>query len=268
MESDREDEIGQLESSFNKMIDDLKHSIEVIGEKEAKEQQIRFSLLVSQIDPHFIYNTINSINYLARKKRCEDIVKVNSALIAILKDRLRVNDIQITDSVANEMKIVNQYIVIEKFMSDGNLEVEWDIAPELMEEPIPKNMIQPLVENSLFHGLIDEESGEFCGKIIITVFRNEEKNLVLSVEDNGGGMDAEKLVEINSMKFNPEDRGKKIGLSNIRGRPVSYTHLDVYKRQISISAVYKTYGSVTVIKRALEYVCENSSCLLYTSRCV
>ena len=158
------------------------------------------------------------INYLARKKRCEDIVKVNSALIAILKDRLRVNDIQITDSVANEMKIVNQYIVIEKFMYDGNLEVEWDIAPELMEEQIPKNMIQPLVENSLFHGLIDEESGEFCGKIIITVFRNEEKNLVLSVEDNGGGMDAEKLVEINSMKFNPEDRGKKIGLSNIRGR--------------------------------------------------
>ena len=157
MESDREDEIGQLESSFNKMIDDLKHSIEVIGEKEAKEQQIRFSLLVSQIDPHFIYNTINSINYLARKKRCEDIVKVNSALIAILKDRLRVNDIQITDSVANEMKIVNQYIVIEKFMYDGNLEVEWDIAPELMEEQIPKNMIQPLVENSLFHGLIDEE---------------------------------------------------------------------------------------------------------------
>lgn len=218
VDSDREDEIGQLESSFNKMIDDLKHSIEIIGEKEAKEQQIRFSLLVSQIDPHFIYNTINSINYLARKKRCEDIVKVNSALIAILKDRLRVNDIQITDTIANEMKIVNQYIVIEKFMYDGDLDVEWDIAPELMEEQIPKNMIQPLIENSMFHGLIDEESGEFCGKIIIGVFKNEKGNLVLSVKDNGGGMDAERLDEISSMRFNPEDRGKKIGLSNIRGR--------------------------------------------------
>lgn len=215
---DREDEIGQLESSFNKMIDDLRHSIEIIGEKEAKEQQIRFSLLVSQIDPHFIYNTINSINYLARKKRCEDIVTVNSALIAILKDRLRVNDIQITDTIANEIRVVNQYIEIEKFMYDGELEVEWNIDSEFMEEQIPKNMIQPLVENALFHGLIDEESGEFCGKIRITVYKNETQQIVLCVEDNGGGMDKNRLDEIRSLKFNPEDRGRKIGLSNIFGR--------------------------------------------------
>ena len=215
---DREDEIGQLESSFNKMIDDLRHSIEIIGEKEAKEQRIRFSLLVSQIDPHFIYNTINSINYLARKKRCEDIVTVNSALIAILKDRLRVNDIQITDTVANEIRVVNQYIEIEKFMYDGELEVEWNIDSELMEEQIPKNMIQPLVENALFHGLIDEESGEFCGKIRIIVYKTETQQIVLCVEDNGGGMDKNRLDEIRSLKFNPEDRGRKIGLSNIFGR--------------------------------------------------
>lgn len=215
---DREDEIGQLESSFNKMIDDLRHSIEIIGEKEAKEQQIRFSLLVSQIDPHFIYNTINSINYLARKKRCEDIVTVNSALIAILKDRLRVNDIQITDTIANEIRVVNQYIEIEKFMYDGELEVEWNIDPEFMEEQIPKNMIQPLVENALFHGLIDEESGEFCGKIRITVYKTENQQIVLCVEDNGGGMEKQRLDEIRSLKFNPEDRGRKIGLSNIFGR--------------------------------------------------
>ena len=89
-----------MEKSFNKMIDDLKHSIDVISEKEAREQKIRFGLLVSQIDPHFIYNTINSVNYLARKERYQDIVKVNSALCSILKDRLRVNDIQIADTIA------------------------------------------------------------------------------------------------------------------------------------------------------------------------
>ncbi len=214
----RQDEIGQLESSFNKMLDDLKRDMEVIGEKEAREQRIKFSLLVSQIDPHFIYNTINSINYLARKERYEDIVQVNSALIAILRDRLRVNDIQITDTIANEMRVVNQYLTIEKFMYGGNLSTEWEVERNLMEEQIPKNMIQPLVENSLFHGLVDEETGELNGIIRIGIQRDADENLVLYVEDNGVGMEEEKLHQIRREQFVPEERGSQIGLANIRGR--------------------------------------------------
>lgn len=99
---DREDEIGQLEKSFNKMLEDLREDRRLILEKEKKEQHARFGLLVSQIDPHFICNTINSINYLARKKRYEDIIVVNSSLVTIIRDRLRVNDIQITDTIAHE----------------------------------------------------------------------------------------------------------------------------------------------------------------------
>ncbi len=153
-----EDEIGMLSRTFNQMTVDLKDSLELLAKKERQEQQIRFSLLISQIDPHFIYNTINSINYLARRGRCNDVIKVNSALISILQDRLRVNDIQVTDTIANERKVVEQYLVIERYMYDGDLEVSWKIENELMTEQIPKNMIQPLVENALFHGLIDEEA--------------------------------------------------------------------------------------------------------------
>ena len=72
-----------------------------------------------------------------------------------------------TDTIANERKVVEQYLVIERYMYDGDLEVAWKIENELMTEQIPKNMIQPLVENALFHGLIDEESGELNGKIEI-----------------------------------------------------------------------------------------------------
>ncbi len=218
IETDREDEIGQLEKSFNKMIDDLKHSIDVISEKEAREQKIRFGLLVSQIDPHFIYNTINSVNYLARKERYQDIVKVNSALCSILKDRLRVNDIQIADTIAKEIDIVNQYITIEKYMYGGNLEVQWDVDAELLEKQIPKNMIQPLVENALFHGLISEESGELNGILLIRLKMNACGNIVLQVKDNGFGMDAGRLEQVKKERFSPEDRGSRIGLSNIRGR--------------------------------------------------
>lgn len=217
-----EDEIGMLSRTFNQMTVDLKDSLELLAKKERQEQQIRFSLLISQIDPHFIYNTINSINYLARRGRCNDVIKVNSALISILQDRLRVNDIQVTDTIANERKVVEQYLVIERYMYDGDLEVAWKIENELMTEQIPKNMIQPLVENALFHGLIDEESGELNGKIEIEIQR-DEKDLILRVSDNGIGMSEDRLKAVREEIYQPEERGKKIGLSNI-GRRLYYLY--------------------------------------------
>lgn len=212
-----DDEIGLLQQSYNKMLDDLHRSIDLIAEKERTEQQIRFGLLVSQIDPHFICNTINSINYLARKNRCEDVVTVNTALMAILRDRLRVNDIEITDTVAKETEVVEQYLKIQRFMYGGDLRVVWDIEPELSEEQIPKNMIQPLVENALFHGLIDQESGMLDGELRIALQR-ADGGLLLTVRDNGVGIEPEKLEELLRRTRRPDERGSKIGLSNIRSR--------------------------------------------------
>lgn len=212
-----DDEIGLLQQSYNKMLDDLRRSIDLIAEKERTEQQIRFGLLVSQIDPHFICNTINSINYLARKNRCEDVVTVNTALMAILRDRLRVNDIEITDTVAKEIAVVEQYLKIQRFMYGGDLRVVWDIEPELSEEQIPKNMIQPLVENALFHGLIDQESGMLDGELRIALQR-ADGGLLLTVRDNGVGIEPEKLEELLRRTRRPDERGSKIGLSNIRSR--------------------------------------------------
>lgn len=212
-----DDEIGLLQQSYNKMLDDLRRSIDLIAEKERTEQQIRFGLLVSQIDPHFICNTINSINYLARKNRCEDVVTVNTALMAILRDRLRVNDIEITDTVAKETEVVEQYLKIQRFMYGGDLRVVWDIEPELSEEQIPKNMIQPLVENALFHGLIDQESGMLDGELRIALQRADD-GLLLTVRDNGVGIEPQKLEELLRRTRRPDERGSKIGLSNIRSR--------------------------------------------------
>ena len=212
-----DDEIGLLQQSYNKMLDDLRRSIDLIAEKERTEQQIRFGLLVSQIDPHFICNTINSINYLARKNRCEDVVTVNTALMAILRDRLRVNDIEITDTVAKEIAVVEQYLKIQRFMYGGDLRVVWEVAPELREEQIPKNMIQPLVENALFHGLIDQESGMLDGELRIALQR-ADSGLLLTVRDNGVGIEPEKLEELLRRTRRPDERGSKIGLSNIRSR--------------------------------------------------
>lgn len=211
------DEIGLLQQSYNKMLDDLQNSIALIAEKERREQQTKFSLLISQIDPHFICNTINSINYLARKGRCDDVITVNTALMTILRDRLRVNDIEITDSITNEIRVVEQYIVIQRFMYGGDLQFCWQVEEMLREEQIPKNMIQPLVENSLFHGLINEESGEINGEIRISIEKTEQ-GILLRVSDNGAGMDKARLEQVRRAVKLPEERGNKIGLSNIRAR--------------------------------------------------
>lgn len=213
------DEVGELGKSFNKMLGDLKHSIEIITEKEKMEQKIKYSLLVSQIDPHFIYNTINSINYLARKKRYSDIITVNSALIYILQDRLRVNDIQIADTVEKEMSVVDQYIVIQKFMYDGDFKLNWHVDDKTKTKQIPKNIIQPLVENAIFHGLIDEENGEING--VIDVFIEEkDEYIILETKDNGRGISKSKLQALKDSSFSikASERGKNIGIANIRGR--------------------------------------------------
>ena len=214
---DRDDEIGQLESSFNKMLEDLREDRRMILEKEKKEQHARFGLLVSQIDPHFICNTINSINYLARKNRCEDIIVVNSALITIIRDRLRVNDIQITDTIAHEKNILETYIRIQKYMYDGDLQMIWDVEEGAMEEQIPKNMLQPIVENAIFHGLIDEEIGEITGKITITVRRSAD-GIRVQVTDNGRGISPRRIKEIIGKSYIEEERGRQIGLSNVQSR--------------------------------------------------
>ena len=214
----RFDEVGQLQRSFNKMISDLKTSMESERVKEEQRQQAMYSLMVSQMDPHFIYNTMNSINYLARKGRDEDIITVNTALLTVLRDRLRVDGIDNTEKVEHEIQVIKEYLKIENFMYDGDLKVVWDVQPEVLQKQMPKDMIQPLVENALFHGLMNEETGTLYGTITIRLRLDETGSVVLRVEDDGAGMEKEKLREVNGEEFNPAERGKRVGLANVRGR--------------------------------------------------
>lgn len=213
----RTDEVGQLQNSFNKMISDLKTGIEKIREKEKLNQQAMYSLMVSQIDPHFIYNTMNSINYLARKERYQDIITVNTALLTVLRDRLRVNGIENTDTIEHEVHMTQEYLKIEQFMYDGDIKAVWEIDPDILQNQIPKDMIQPLIENALFHGLMDEESGEINGTVTIRL-QKENRDILLTVEDNGAGMNSNRLAEIRGEQYNPHERGKRVGLANVKGR--------------------------------------------------
>lgn len=214
---DSDDEIGDLSRIFNNMMVDLKDYVERLVEKEKREQEMRFGLLASQIDPHFVCNTLNTVNYLAKQKRDEDVIIVSTALSNILRDRLRLKDFQIYDTVEQEVLTVQRYLKIQEYRYGKKVVVSWNVNQEVQGCNMPKNLIQPLIENSLFHGLADEDTGEIEGTIIIDIYKRDN-NLLIRVTDSGRGMSSTKVEKLKSEQSETSLKGRGIGISGIRER--------------------------------------------------
>lgn len=211
------DEIGDLSRVYNQMITSLNQHIRTLLEYEAKESRMKYNLLIAQIDSHFIYNTMSIINSFARRGATQEIITTNSALTKILQNCLRVKTIDVTDTIAQEIDVVNQYWIIENMRYDNQAELIWQVPDELLMEPIPKNLMQPIVENCLFHGLIDEDTGIISGTITIT-FTGTSDAITIVIADNGAGIPP---AILNFLRQPGEwveqfqERGRHIGLSNI-----------------------------------------------------
>jgi len=216
-----DDEIGKLSDIFNNMVESLQKNIDEKLAYETAEQRMKYNLLIAQFDSHFIYNTISSISALARKNRVDDIILLNTALTSLMQNYLRVKTHDVTDTIAQEIEMVQQYWIIANMRYDNHVNLVIDLPEELKNELIPKNLIQPLVENSLFHGLVNEDSGEMRGQINVSVIKNED-SIVIVVADNGKGIEPIKLAILNDSSLaeniSKGKRGKHIGLHNIRQR--------------------------------------------------
>ncbi len=181
---------------------------------------MKYNLMIAQIDSHFIYNTMSIINALARKNKTKDIIAINSALLKILQNNLRVRSTDITDTVEQEIDLVKQYWIIENMRYDNHARLFWDVDPKLYSALIPKNLIQPIVENCLFHGLMNQDTGSIEGEIHIFMEQTPEQ-FMIRISDNGHGIPEEKLRFLNNpgeLTAQISQRGKHIGLSNIRQR--------------------------------------------------
>lgn len=214
VESD--DEIGYLSQTFNHMSLELQSYFKQIVEKVQAEQKMKFGLLISQIDPHFFCNTLNTIKYLAKQDRTKDVEVVSAALSNILRDRLRIKDFQIYDTVEQEMQTTRQYLTIQEYRYGEKVEVEWLADDTVRNILIPKNIIQPLVENALLHGLTDEEDGSIKGKITVLVEVTDCLHIVIT--DDGCGMTPEKISSLLSRTNKTTAKGHGIGIDNIRER--------------------------------------------------
>ena len=211
-----DDEIGELSDVFNDMLDEFRIRNEQALEQQSREQRLTYNLMVSQINSHFFYNTLSVINSLARLGRNEDVIRANTALTTIFQDCLRSQNAAVGDTAAQEKAIVECYWVIESLDPSNEAELRWDIPEELLEKRIPKNIIQPLVENALFHGLDDVQTGRKTGWIRVSL-REEEEQLFLTVSNNGSPI-AEDMLERLNEDTPLADGAFHIGLANIRRR--------------------------------------------------
>ncbi len=197
------------------MLDELRIQHELAMEQQEREQRLTYNLMVSQINSHFFYNTLSVINSLARQGRSEDVIRANTALTTIFQDCMRSKD-AVGDTVVQEKSVVECYWVIEALDPSNEAELRWDIPEELLEKRIPKDIIQPLVENALFHGLDDVQTGRKSGWIDVSL-RQTADSLRLTVSNNGTPIEAETLACLNGDQPLP-DGATHIGLANIRRR--------------------------------------------------
>lgn len=204
------DEIAELEYNFHLMVDKINTLIKENYLKQIAIKESQFKALQAQINPHFLYNTLDSINWMARFNKQYQIASMVKALGSLLRNSISNKSEIIT--LKEEMKILEDYIIIQKYRYGERLRFSMDIPQDYWEYMVPKLSLQPIVENSIQYGL-----EKILGVCEIKVWVEPlEKGLKIWVEDNGPGMDKDFVEKLNKGEIEP--RGSGIGIKNINER--------------------------------------------------
>ena len=213
----REDEIGILQDSFNHMIERNKELIAQQYQTQIEKRNAQLRALQAQINPHFMYNTLQVIGGMALDKDAPEIYSITLALSDIMRYSLNFSKEMI--HLSEEIKYLQSYVMIQNERFGGKVHLVLDLAPETQQCLIPKLILQPLVENSFEHGLLDKE-----GQWLISVASelSESNELVIYVKDNGIGFDHTRLEQIrktiNQDTTQALKSGSHIGLANVHAR--------------------------------------------------
>jgi len=220
------DELQILGEGFNQMVGKLKDNMAAIIKDEKIKRKMQNDLLMAQINPHFIYNTMNLIIFLIDAERYPDAVKITEALIDILQDTVKIGDDAVFSNVSVEIKIIEKYIHIQHIRYPDTFNLEIKIDENLLNAKIPRMIIQPLVENALFHGI---SPAEHYGHIQL-IIRNQNEKIIIQVTDDGVGMEKTVLQNLFTLDQNikASNQTRSIGIKNIKER-LQYLYGDRYQ---------------------------------------
>ena len=206
-----QNEIGSLTKSFNVMT----HRIQDLMEQNIREQEAKrkseLKALQSQINPHFLYNTLDSIIWMAEGKKNEEVVLMTASLARLLRQSISNEDEVV--SIGQEVEYARGYLTIQKMRYKDKMEFQIEVDPSILHIPLIKLVLQPVIENAIYHGLKYKESK---GLLLVKGFMKND-NAVLQVIDNGVGMDEETLAHIYERhKVNYQSNG--VGVYNVQKR--------------------------------------------------
>jgi len=206
------DEITELTMGYNTMIREVRRLIEEVYQSEIKEKEARLQALRSKINPHFLFNTLDTIRWTARRNQPEETSEQIERLSVLF--RMVLEDAGAFWSVRKEVVYVKNYLFFQEIRYSGRVSFRWDVDEDVTEAAVPPMILQPLAENVILHGL-PESGPPVTG--IIAIGRDGDA-LVLTVEDDGAGCDPGRVGR--SMETRPDGEGThhNMALKNIRDR--------------------------------------------------
>lgn len=204
-------EIGRLSRNFNTMTREIQNLMEQTEKEQRAKRRYELKVLQSQINPHFLYNTLDSIIWMAEWGKNQEVVKMTSSLARLLRRSIS-NEREVV-TIEEEIDYTEAYLTIQKMRYQDKLEYEIDAKPDILKEETVKLVLQPVVENAIYHGIKYKEGK---GMIQIHSFR-DGGDIVIQVRDDGKGMDQDTLDHIFE-KHVRDTKSGGVGLQNVHER--------------------------------------------------
>ncbi|MDO4338562.1 MAG: sensor histidine kinase [Eubacteriales bacterium] len=219
-----DNELGDMGRDINQLSLDIKTLIDNRLTAENQKRNYEYQLLQSQINPHFLYNTLNSIKWMATIQKADGIAEMTLALSRLFKNISKGANILV--SIRQEFDLLEDYFTIQKYRYGGAISMEYEITDEeLLLNEIPRFSLQPIVENAIFHGI--EPKGR-AGIIKIKLYSVPKDMVCIDVTDNGVGMSREKIIRLLTEDV-PDHSSffRNVGISNVH-RYLQYTYGEPY----------------------------------------
>ena len=235
LKENRCDEIGKLNRIFNKAIKEINELMQKVTQSEILNKEMEFKTLQSQMNPHFLYNTLDAINWLAFKEKQTEICNLVAAISSLI--RASISNKKSIITIEQELDYVKNYIYIQHIRYKDRFDIIYDIDESLLKQAVPKLIIQPIVENAIIHGI---ENSKNKNLLYISIKR-ENECIVIIVKDTGIGMTDEKVSELLKEPLNAEGDEQK-----------AHTNLGLYAVHKRIQLMYGDLYGLTVQSQAGE----------------